>query len=74
MEIKDSPLYKALCEDVRKEDHAELLRMLELAGPIRLDESRLYYAFDWHATPQGYAYWSELHRRIAVRNDRSIWD
>jgi len=62
--VKDSVLYKTLCKAVRREDHAELLRMLEMVPneyPNNLDRRRLVYAFSWAQTPQGFGYWKELH-------------
>lgn len=61
--VKDSKLYKTLKKAVRKEDHAELLRMLEMVGPIRNHEN-LYLAFSWASSPQGYVYWEELSDRL----------
>lgn len=66
MKVKDSPLYKTLCKAVRKEDHAELLRMLEMvvAWDEGLVSRRLVHAFFWVNTPQGYEYWCELSNRL----------
>lgn len=70
MKVKDSPLYKTLCEAVRKEDHAELLRMLEMVQPDSsydgLQSGRLLDAFSWRTSPQGLDYWLELSRRLAA--------
>lgn len=60
--VKDSNLYKTLKKAVRKEDHAELLRMLEMVGPI--NHENLCIAFSWVNSPQGYAYWNELSERL----------
>ena len=78
MKVKDSPLYKTLCEAVRKEDHAELLRMLEMVdwysarrlGWGGLAIRGLSVAFCWEASPQGYDYWCELHERLGLAG----WD
>lgn len=78
MKVKDSPLYKTLCEAVRKEDHAELLRMLEMIdwrvarrlGWAGLAAGGLMTAFRWAYSPQGIAYWAELSDRL----QRSGWD
>ena len=69
MNIKETVLYKTLCRQVRKEDHAELVRMLELVRDryrytIYWNTQRLKYAFDWANTPQGDAYWRELSNRM----------
>lgn len=74
-DVKNSRLYKTLKKAVRKEDHAELLRMLEMVEmPSQsekskrdwgwswygLDASNLLQAFPWSETPQGWGYWYEL--------------
>lgn len=65
-DVKKSRLYKTLCKSVRKEDHAELLRMLEIAAPKQtamfdgLEASGLSHAFYWRNTQQGWDYWFEL--------------
>lgn len=70
MNVKDSPLYKSLCKSVRKQDHKELLRMLEMVPESATDtwggetETQLLNAFAWVRTPQGYDYWHELSDRI----------
>lgn len=69
MNIKETVLYKTLCRQVRKEDHAELLRMLELVpdrttGLVHFDMRDLRGAFTWAWTPQGDAYWRELSNRM----------
>lgn len=67
MKVKDSPLYKTLCEAVRKEDHAELLRMLEMVPKINHEQPepiQLICAFTWCSTPQGHVYWRELSDRL----------
>lgn len=71
MKVKDSLLYKTLCEAVRKEDHAELLRMLgmiampcEQSPWLGLDSDTLLNAFLWGSSPQGTRYWSELSTRL----------
>lgn len=67
MNVKDSPLYKSLCKSVRKQDHAELLRMLEMV-PVEAwfkhAASNLIYAFVWEDTPQDFDYWNELYCRV----------
>lgn len=65
MNVKDSVLYRTLQRQVRKQDHAELLRMLELVP----DKSNFWYeglsgAFTWSYTPQGHDYWRELRDRM----------
>lgn len=66
MKVKDSPLYKTLCKAIRKEDHAELLRMLEMVPKIHDPGERvwLHAAFIWQNTPQGDTYWRELSHRL----------
>lgn len=72
MNVKDSPLYKSLCKSVRKQDHAELLRMLEMVpetayawqGWRGFRARELRTAFNWGATPQGRSYWDEASNRI----------
>lgn len=70
MNIKETVLYKTLCRQVRKEDHAELLRMLELVRDKYRDDGSdwdtkyLQCAFVWAWTPQGDAYWRELSNRM----------
>lgn len=63
-DVNNSVLYKTLCKQVRKEDHAELLRMLELVEKsgiiVSWYESNLSLAFYWDSTPQGDAYWRKL--------------
>jgi hypothetical protein len=72
-DVKNSRLYKTLKRAVRKEDHAELLRMLEMLpesvrepsyGWDGLKAKRLANAFAWSESPQGYNYWMTLARRI----------
>lgn len=67
-DVKNSRLYKTLKKAVRKEDHAELLRMLEVVFDGRqtfiLSCSRLIEAFVWSHTPQGDAYWRTLSRSL----------
>ena len=74
MKVKDSPLYKTLCEAVRKEDHTELLRMLEMvpdsAHTDGVTSGMLCFAFSWGATPQGFTYWQELSNRL----QRAGWE
>lgn len=65
MNVKDSVLYRTLQRQVRKQDHAELLRMLELVTDKRdFGTERLVRAFLWADTPQGWAYWNELSCRM----------
>lgn len=63
-DVKNSRLYKTLCKAVRKQDHAELLRMLEMVAGNEQRFNRDHYdlsgAFVWCFTPQGDAYWREL--------------
>lgn len=72
MNVKDSVLYRTLQRQVRKQDHAELLRMLELVPDEALRKSgglgqpRLSRAFWWADTPQGDIYWNML--AIRMRN------
>jgi hypothetical protein len=69
-DVKNSRLYKTLKKAVRKKDHAELLRMLEMANPKKsamfdgLDATRLTQAFFWSATPQLWDYWFTLSMRL----------
>lgn len=66
-DIKQTAIYKSLSKAVRKEDHAELARMLvivESHGGICLfnpKARRLIEAFYWEATPQRDPYWRALH-------------
>ena len=66
--LKTSRLYKTLCKAVRREDHAELLRMLEMVpaqtGWPGMDGSCLIDAFSWASTPQGADYWAILSSRL----------
>lgn len=67
MNVKDSPLYKSLCKSVRKQDHAELLRMLEMVPASswnRFPRKKLIESFMWDSSPQGYSYWAELYKRM----------
>lgn len=71
MKVKDSPLYKTLCEAVRKEDHAELLRMLEMvdwqkSSIVGISSSfpTIRGSFVWGTTPQGRDYWRALSDRL----------
>lgn len=67
MNVKDSPLYKSLCKSVRKQDHKELLRMLEMVPETALPDFErvsLMIGFIWCRTPQGDDYWCELSGRI----------
>lgn len=66
MKVKDSPLYKTLCKAVREEDHAELLRMLEMVPKSSLTSRCLPAAFTLQNTPQGDTYWRELSHRLRV--------
>lgn len=72
MNVKDSVLYRTLQRQVRKQDHAELLRMLELVpkkafhGFSGFDQPQLVSAFLWHRTPQGLEYWLELSDRMRI--------
>ena len=54
-----TPLYRALAKGVRKEDHAELARMLGMVD-ARMDGDDLSGAFLWRASPQGLNYWAAL--------------
>lgn len=72
-DVKNSRLYKTLKKAVRKEDRAELLRMLEMVPEKAMDGSpwgkglecqRLINAFWWDETPQGHRYWNSLHDRL----------
>ncbi len=76
--VKDSVLYKTLKKAVRKEDHAELLRMLEMV-PIEacnhwggFDAKMLVSAFGWGKTPQGIDYWDELSLSL-MRAGHDCW-
>jgi len=64
MTITNTPLYRALAKGVRKEDHAELARMLGMVPAwVHLDGFAavwLGWAFWWDETPQGAAYWRAL--------------
>lgn len=68
MNVKDSVLYRTLQRQVRKQDHAELLRMLELVPPAAfrdgLASPRLIRAFWWGETPQDFDYWAVLCARM----------
>lgn len=66
-DFSKTKLYRKLKTQVRKSDHAELLRMLNLIDPKHAefeDCEFLGSAFIWRKTPQGFAYWSELRERI----------
>jgi hypothetical protein len=69
-DVKNSRLYKTLKKAVRKQDHAELLRMLEMVRPdiskgwLGMDSKTLVDAFGWTETPQGGDYWAELSDRL----------
>lgn len=66
-DVKNSRLYKTLKKAVRKEDHAELLRMLELASdsPYFAPEATgIIGAFPWWSSPQGFDYWFTLHCKL----------
>lgn len=67
-EAKATSLYKALAKVVRKEDHAELARMLQLVLNSGTHFSRyssnLTDAFVWRVTPQGYQYWWTLWKLV----------
>lgn len=71
IDMKNSVIYRSLCESVRKQDHKELLRMLEIAAADRAsgnafdpNDYSLIRAFSWRNTPQGYEYWQELSNRL----------
>lgn len=72
MQVKDSRLYKTLKKAVRKEDHKELLRMLEMVDwkkeengvNLGINSRRLLFAFSWTRSPQGTKYWCELSDRL----------
>lgn len=65
-DVKSSRLYKTLKKAVRKQDHAELLRMLEMVpqkamrGSKGFGEKMLTFAFWWDETPQDSGYWVAL--------------
>ena len=66
-DVKSSQLYKTLKKAVRKEDHAELLRMLEMVndGQFFIDHAcSLRTAFFWDLSPQGMEYWKTLSDRL----------
>lgn len=69
-DVKNSRLYKTLKKAVRKEDHAELLRMLEMVTPnlnngwLGMGSRTLIDAFSWTETPQGGEYWGDLSERL----------
>lgn len=71
-DVKNSRLYKTLCKAVRRQDHAELLRMLEMVpesakrgpGGRGMEHAELTSAFWWDETPQGCDYWFELRKRL----------
>lgn len=66
-DVKNSRLYKTLKKAVRKEDHAELLRMLEMVPASAYEEGcwegfdgdSLWSAFAWLRTPQR-DWWCEV--------------
>ncbi len=65
--VSESPLYKGLCKSVRKQDHAELLRMLEMVPESAWFDRgtpELLDSFVWGDTPQGEDYWCKLWDRI----------
>jgi hypothetical protein len=76
MRVDRSPLYRRLKSQVRKDDHAELLRMLKLLqkqfdmkgqhGWPGLKCEWLSDAFSWRNSPQGYDYWVELFDRLSA--------
>ena len=69
-DVKNSRLYKTLKKAIRRQDHAELLRMLEMIpesayeGPWEgFDSDDLWKAFAWLRTPQG-EWWCEVWDRV----------
>lgn len=71
MNIENSVLYRTLKRQVRKQDHPDLLRMLQLVADSSRPEGDfdpecelLAGAFLWKSTPQGHAYWQELSDRM----------
>jgi hypothetical protein len=67
-DVKNSRLYKTIKKAVRKEDHAELLRMLEMVRPEPgwdgIKGRYLIDSFRWSGTPQGVDYWADLSSRL----------
>ena len=70
MNIKDTAVYKYNAPMIRKQDRDEFARMLQLAFSNKkrmwadFGAERLFCAFPWGNSPQGYEYWEELTRRI----------
>lgn len=71
-DIKQTAIYKSLAKAVRKEDHAELARMLVIVkshGAICLfnpNARHLIEAFYWDETPQRDPYWRALHDSLVA--------
>lgn len=68
-DIKQTAIYNSLSKAVRKEDHAELARMLAMARDSQKSLfvdgcTRLTSAFSWWRTPQGETYWLALWDRL----------
>jgi hypothetical protein len=69
-DVTKTKLYRALKPCIRKEDHAELRRMLEMVWEYetndwtKVDCGRLSWAFPWGLSPQGSDYWSTLSNRL----------
>ena len=62
-------LYKSLKPCVRKEDHAELARMLQMVMDSGdkcwfSDQTSITTAFSWSETPQCFSYWHALSHRL----------
>jgi hypothetical protein len=67
MNVLDTPIYKAIAKRVRKQDHNELARMLQLVideGIYNEGATSLTCAFSWSESPQGDDYWGELWLRL----------
>lgn len=69
--ILKTPLWenirKYLPEERLQEIHSALLRVLIEDCPIEWDKSNLDNAMVWDDTPQGYDYWSAIHK-ICMNN------
>ena len=68
-EIKKTRLYRTLSPCVRKEDREELARMLAMVpvggySGMNANCPNMTIAFTWSTSPQGYAYWHTLYKRL----------
>lgn len=74
IDVTQLQLYKNLLPCIRKQDHAEFTRMLQMAADRYNWKDRHYWPFGrrpnlvqgfyWGGTPQGTKYWNELYLRL----------